>query len=114
MERVTGRLPVVFPLTVADITPYGNGLHHINSIMQPSVVTSAPVVGVAITTEVPVPGCGTGASHEVDIELAARFCLEVAKEFGAGRCSFYDPEEFSRLLALYGPMTHLQTTGREA
>ncbi|MBI4759309.1 MAG: DUF1177 domain-containing protein [Chloroflexi bacterium] len=113
MERVTGRLPVVLALSVADITPYGNGLHHINSIMQPTVATKAPVVGVAITVEVPVPGCGTGASHEIDIELAARFCLEVAKELGAGGCTFYDPNEFARLVSLYGPMTHLQTIGRE-
>lgn len=112
MERVTGRLPVVFPLSMSDITPYGNGLHHINSIMQPAVATKAPVVGVAITTEVPVPGCGTGASHEVDIELAARFCIEVAKEFGAGRCRFYDAREFARLVELYGPMNHLQTMGK--
>jgi len=112
MERVTGRLPVVFPLSMSDITPYGNGLHHLNSIMQPAVATTAPVVGVAITTEVPVPGCGTGASHEVDIELAARFCLEVAKEFGAGRCRFYDAQEFARMVELYGPMSHLQTMGK--
>jgi len=112
MERVTGRLPAVFPLSMSDITPYGNGLHHLNSIMQPAVATTAPVVGVAITTEVPVPGCGTGASHEVDIELAARFCLEVAKEFGAGRCRFYDAQEFARMVELYGPMSHLQTMGK--
>ncbi len=113
MERVTGRRPVVFALSMADITPYGNCLHHINSIMQPAVATKAPVVGVAITTEEPVPGCGTGASHEIDIELAARFCLEAAKELGTGRCAFYDPNEFARLVSLYGPMTHLQTLGRE-
>ncbi|MBD3305321.1 DUF1177 family protein, partial [candidate division KSB3 bacterium] len=95
-------------ITTQDITPYGNGIDHINSIMQPSVATDAPVVGVAITTETAVPGCATGASHEIDIEVAVRFCIEVAKAFGAGRCQLYDAEEFQRLVALYGSMKHLQ------
>ena len=68
METVTGQPPKVCPITTQDITPYGNGLDHINSIMQPTVATDKPVVGIAITTEVPVPGCGTGASHPTDIE----------------------------------------------
>lgn len=46
MEITTGRRPKVFALTQQDITPYGNDLFHINSILQPSVATSAPVVGV--------------------------------------------------------------------
>ncbi len=108
MEVVTGRTPRVVPITLQDLTPYGNGVYHINSIMQPWLATDAPVVGVAITTEVPVPGCGTGASHCVDIEVAARFCLEVAKAYGMGACSFYDPAEFHRLVELYGPMRHLR------
>ena len=36
MEYTTGRLPVVVPLTLQDITPYGNGIYHFNSIVQPS------------------------------------------------------------------------------
>ena len=40
----------VFPLTVQDITPYGNGLYHLNSILQPSTATNAPVVVGAIPT----------------------------------------------------------------
>jgi hypothetical protein len=111
---VTGRQPVVLPLTTQDITPYGNGLYHINSILQPAVATAAPVVGVAITAETVVPGCATGASQAVDIELAARFAVEVAKAFGAGRARFHDAEEFARLVALYGSMRHLQTLGRQA
>ncbi|MDI6893843.1 MAG: DUF1177 domain-containing protein [Bacillota bacterium] len=112
MQTVTGRLPAVFAITTQDITPYGNGVFHLNSIMQPATATPAPVVGVAITTEVPVPGCGTGASHLDDVESAVRFCLEVAKAYGAGKCRFYDPDEFRRLVDLYGPLTHLQTMGR--
>ena len=113
MEIVTGKLPVVFAITTQDITPYGNEIYHLNSIMQPSTATNAPVVGVAITTEIPVPGCATGANHCFDIEMAVRFVIEVAKSFGEGKCSFYDEKEFQRLLALYGSMEHLKTLGKE-
>jgi hypothetical protein len=111
MEITTGRRPSVFAITTQDITPYGNDLFHLNSIMQPSVATRAPVVGVAITTESVVPGCATGASHIVDIEEIVRFSIEAAKQLGAGQCRFYDEEEFRKILKLYGPMNHLQTLG---
>ena len=94
-----------------DITPYGNDVHHLNSILQPATATSAPVVGVAITAETMVPGCATGASHFQDVEEAARFMLEVAKNFGRGKCKFYDEAEYARLIKLYGDMKHLQTLG---
>lgn len=111
METVTGRLPVVLPITSQDIMPYGTGLYHLNSIVQPCIATSSPVVGVAITAETMVPGCATGASHEIDIELAARFALEVAKSFGRGICTFYDEEEWGLIVKLYGSMEHLKTLG---
>ena len=111
MSYVTGRAPVVFPLSMQDITPYGNGLYHLNSILQPCTATSAPVVGVALTAESAVPGCATGASQPVDIESAVRFVIEVAKAFGEGNLSFYDPTEYDRMIELYGPMTHLQGLG---
>jgi len=111
MEYTTGRRPIVFAITTQDITPYGNGLFHINSIMQPSTATNAPVVGVAPTTETAVPGCATGASHIIDIEEIVRFSIEVAKQFGSGECHFYDEEEFKKIVELYGPMNHLQTLG---
>lgn len=108
MEMVTGTIPRVVPITIQDITPYGNEVYHINSILQPWIVTDAPVVGIAITAEVLVPGCGTGASHCIDIELAARFCIEVAKSFGDENCYLYDIGEFKQLLKLYGSMHHLR------
>jgi hypothetical protein len=107
----TGKPPRVTPITTQDITPYGNGLFHMNSIMQPCTATNSPVVGVAVTAETTVPGCGTGANHEVDIEEAGRFCLEVAKAFTEGKCRFYDEEEFERIVKLYGRMNLLQTLG---
>ncbi len=111
MEITTGRRPSVFAITTQDITPYGNDLFHLNSILQPSVATRAPVVGLAITTESVVPGCATGASHATDIEEVVRFSIEVAKHFVAGQCRFYDGQEFKRIVELYGPMNHLQTLG---
>lgn len=112
MEITTGDFPVTFAVTMQDITPYGNGLYHLNSILQPSVATDAPVVGVAITAKSTVPGCGTGASREVDIAEAVRFAIEVAKEYTRGKCEFYSKEEFARIKALYGSMKRLQTLGK--
>lgn len=111
MEMTTGKLPVTFPITMQDITPYGNDLFHVNSILQPSVATNAPVVGVAITAESAVPGCGTGASHETDIALAVKFAVEVAKEFTNGVTHFYDEAEFAHIISRYGSMKILQTMG---
>lgn len=109
LEIVSGVKAVVLPITTQDITPYGNGLYHINSLVQPCTVTSSPVVGVAITAETTVPGLATGASSEIDIELAARFSLEVAKAFGRGSCRFYDPAEWKIITGIYGSMAHLKT-----
>jgi hypothetical protein len=112
MQITTGKAPRVFAISIQDITPYGNDLYHLNSIMQPATATDVSVVGVAITTEAPVPGCATGASHFSDLEAAARFVLEVAKAYGEGKCRFYDRAEFQKMLAKYGPLNHLQTLGK--
>ena len=112
MQNSTGKLPVVFPITTQDITPYGNDIYHLNSILQPATATDAPVVGVAITAETAVPGSATGASHPFDLEQAGRFTIEVAKMFGEGNCQFYDEAEFERITKLYGSMHHLQTLGK--
>ena len=111
MGWTTGELPKVCPITTQDITPYGNELYHINSIMQPCTATDKPVVGVAITSQIPVPGCGTGASHPMDIEVATRFTLEVARQYGRGQCSFYDEDEWLNIVNRYGALRSLQTLG---
>lgn len=113
MEWSSGQNAVTFPLSIQDITPYGNGLHHLNSIMQPAVSTTVPVVGVAICAETVVPGCSTGASHEVDIAATVKFMIEVAKAFGEGQCAFYDEEQYQLLTELYGDMRHLQATDEQ-
>ena len=106
--NVTGRPPVVLPLTSYDITPYGNGLPHVNSILQPATATDKPVVGVAITAETAVPGSATGASHPTDIALAVSFCIETAKAVGSGRARLYDADHFAAAQRLYGSLAHLQ------
>lgn len=114
MEITTGQLPKVFALSMQDITPYGNNLYHLNSILQPATATVSPVVGVAITTETAVPGCATGATNMMSIDEAARFILEVAKAYTRGECSFYDEQEYAHLHKLYGSMEHLRTFGLDA
>lgn len=109
MEITTGELPQVFALSLQDITPYGNEIYHLNSILQPATATDAPVVGVAITTKTAVPGCATGASHIIDIEEAARFMLETAKAYTRGDCHFYNEKEYEIIKATYGSMKRFQT-----
>lgn len=111
MQMTTGKQPFVYALSQQDITPYGNGLYHLNSILQPATATKAPVIGVAVTTEAPVAGCATGATHITDCEETARFMLEVAKAYGRGECSFFDEAEYERIQYLYGNMEHFQTLG---
>ncbi|GAA5233899.1 DUF1177 domain-containing protein [Verticiella sediminum] len=110
---VSGELPVTLPLTTQDITPYENGLWHVNSLMQPAIATDAPVVGVALTAQSTVPGCATGVTNAVDADVATRFCIETAKLFGQRAFSFVDATEWAALQRRYGSMRHLQTVGRE-
>lgn len=107
MEISTGKPCVTFPITNQDITPYGNGVYHVNSIVQPATAAKVPVVGVAITTESTVPGSATGASHEIDIAEASRFTIEVAKAFGKHAARFVDQTEVDALRNLYGSLAHL-------
>jgi len=104
----TGMLPNVLALSQYDITPYNNGLHHINSIMQPSVVADVPVVGVAITAQATIPGCATGACQETDMRDASVFCIEVAKALTRGLTLFYNTEEYNHAIALYGKFIHFK------
>ncbi|RAI32446.1 DUF1177 domain-containing protein [Rhodoplanes serenus] len=113
LSWVSGELPVTLPLTTQDITPYENGLRHVNSLMQPAIATDAPVVGVALTAQSTVPGCATGVTSAVDCDVAMRFCIEIAKLFGAGTLAFVDADEWRELQRRYGSLAHLQTVGRD-
>lgn len=108
VERTTGLAPVVLPITMQDITPYGNDVYHVNSIVQPCTGTDAPVVGVAITTVSAVAGSATGATDLHSVESAMRFVIETAKDFTRGICSFYAEDDFDRLQEQYGSMTKLR------
>ena len=108
LSHVTGSLPAVLPITTQDITAQENGVYHINSIVQPAIATTAPVIGLALTTATAVPGSATGANRLTDLEAAARFCIELAKEFTAGALELFDAAEWSRLVTLYGRLDRFQ------
>ena len=108
MEYTTGKHPHVVPLSMQDITPYGNGVDHFNSILQPATATKSPVVGIALTSEIAIPGSATGVSNPFQIDTAGRFIIEVAQEFTKNNCSFFDKKEFLLLKKLYGSMEKLQ------
>ncbi|MDR6687714.1 hypothetical protein J2Y41_003290 [Arthrobacter sp. 1088] len=107
VERTSGALPVVMPITMQDITPYGNGVYHVNSLLQPAVATSVPVVGVAITTVAAVAGSATGATNLQVVESVVRFLIQVAKDYTAGHIGLVDEVEYARLTDLYGSMEGL-------
>jgi hypothetical protein len=115
-ERVGRRPAVVVPIFTQDLTPPGNGIHHINSILQPATMTDAPVIGIALLSPMIVGGASTGVVHEQDLATAGRAVVEIAKEFSAGTLAFYHEQEFRRLVDLYGPMKRFQeppaATGR--
>lgn len=108
LEYATGAPARTFPLALQDITPYDNGYRHFNSIMQPTVATSAPVVGVALTAAAVVPGSSTGASYEPALLEATRFVVETAKQFTQSRVVFHDADEYDRLVDQYGDLTRFQ------
>jgi hypothetical protein len=112
MESTSGRPAVTWPISQQDITPYDNGLYHFNSIMQPHVATSAPVVGVALTARSVVGGNDSSASHEIDIAEAVRFCVEVAKRFTVAlpgySCEFYNAMEWQKIRAVYPDLSVFQ------
>jgi hypothetical protein len=111
MAQVTGRPPVIFPVSTYDILG-GHELPRLNSILRPATRTTAPVVGVALTAETAVAGTATGANQAADLETAARFCLEVAKAFGRQQCTFYDVEQFATFTQRYGRLEFLQGAGQ--
>jgi hypothetical protein len=115
MESSTGRPAVTLPISIQDITPYDNGLYHFNSIMQPHVATTAPVVGVAITAQSVVGGSDSSANHEIDLAEAVRFCVEVAKRFTVASPDnpgeFYDADEWQTIRGMYPDLKIFQTDG---
>ena len=49
-----------------------------------------------------------------DSDEAVRFSIEVAQSFTAGKCRFYDPDEYELLVCKYGTLSHFRTMGIKA
>lgn len=109
--RVTGEPAKIVPITLQDVLPFSTKVYHINSMMQPWIYTKAPVVGVATTTTLPVPGSATGATNVMALEQATRFVVEVAKEFTAGRMRFYDEGEWNTIMRIHGEIGEILRRG---
>jgi len=109
--RVTGEPPVIVPLTMQDVLPFSTKIYHINSIIQPWIYTTAPVIGVATTTRMPVPGSATGVTNVFALDQAARFVLEVAKDFTAERVKFYDEKDWETIIKVHGSIREIMRKG---
>jgi len=109
--RVTGDLPAIVPITMQDVLPFTTPVYHINSIVQPWIYTSAPVVGVAITTKAVVPGSATGPTDISSLEKATRFVVEVAKDYTMKRAKFFDEEEWKKIIEIHGEVKSILRKG---
>jgi len=106
---VTGRLPIIVPITMQDLLPFSTPIYHINSIVQPWLYTHSPVVGVATITETVVPGSASGVTNINTLDETSRFVIEVAKGFTAGSVKFYDEKEWEIIMRLHGEIRHILT-----
>ena len=104
MEMVTGKAPVMFPITMQDVTPYELGVHHICGMVLPSIFSTAPVVGVPLVTEIQTHPSATGVQQPMVLESAGRFCIEVATAFGNCDCQFYYQGDFDGMVETFGAM----------
>ncbi len=102
MEMVTGKLPVIFPVSQQDLTPYESGIHHVCGMMLGNLFTDSPVMGVPLTTESQTWPAWTNVSHPDVLEQAGRFCLEVATRFGAGECRMYYEDDYTGMKKYFG------------
>ena len=101
VEMVTGKAPVVFPITMQDVTPYELGVHHICGMVLPSIFSDAPVIGVPLVTEIETHPSATGVQQPTVLETTARFCIEVATSFGNGDCEFYYPGDYEGMVSTF-------------
>ncbi len=111
MERVTQEPAKVIPLTMQDITPVNNGVHHLNGLGELPEGTKAPCIGIGLTSPLPLSGAAPGVTNVSALEVAVRYAVEVIKGFLMGNFSFYDEEEYSSLVSMYGDMSGLYSGG---
>ncbi|MGE0340989.1 MAG: DUF1177 family protein [Xanthobacteraceae bacterium] len=102
MEMVTGRLPVIFPVSQQDLTPYESGIHHVCGMMLGNLYTDAPVVGVPITTESQTWPAWTNVAQPDVLEQAGRFCIEVATRFGNGQTQIFYQDDYVGMKKYFG------------
>ncbi len=107
MERVTGAQPVVMPLSMQDITAISNGMDHVNDIGALPAGITAPNIGLALTAPIPLYSSITGFTNLANLDAAVRFSVEVARDYGRNAFEFYKEDDFNKLVARYGRMTHL-------
>ena len=107
----TGEAARVIPLSMQDLTPIDNGVHHLNGLGELPEGTTAPCLGVGLTSILPVSGAASGVTTPCALEAAVRFVVEIAKYFARGKFHFYDEAEFDVLKRRYGSMAHLFTHG---
>lgn len=112
MERVTGEPARVIPISMQDLTPVTNGVHHLNGLCEMPAGTIAPCIGVGLTSLLPISGAAPGVTSVTNLEMAVRYVLEIAKDYTAGHFSFYDETEYKFLTETYGSMSHLLTQGK--
>lgn len=115
LEYTTGRLAFTLPIAIQDIIPYDiKDIPRFNSIVSPHEATAAPVVGVAVTSQSIIPGSATSANHALDINEASQFAVEVAKQFGSGKCQPVDLPTYDKLRARYIDLNVFRTYGNGA
>ncbi len=112
VEMVTGKPPVVFPITMQDVTPYELGVHHICGMVLPSIFSTAPVIGVPLVTALQTHPSATNTQQPMVLESATRFCLEVATGLGNGDYHFHYQSDFEGMLKSFGALRGWQRLDR--
>ncbi len=102
MEMVTGELPVIFPVSQQDLTPYDTGIHHVCGMMLGNLFTDAPVIGVPLVTQAQTWPAWTNVTDPYVLEKTGRFCIDVATRFGLGTCEFFYEDDFVKMKKLFG------------
>ena len=111
-EQVTGRPPVVVPLSTYNITPTATTCSTSTASCNPRSPPKPPWWASPRRRLRP-----PRLRHRGQPPQGRRACrhviLEVAKAVGAGRCEVYDEDAFQAALGRYGPLSRLRTMGEQ-
>ena len=86
MEHVTGAPPVLYPISMQDLTPWDNGVYHSTLLVAPATVCDLPVVGVGLTSA----AAPTGYATNVADFYSEMTSLEVRRKSGLRRALDFD------------------------